>query len=103
MGGWNYVLILMGVIAFGPALIILFSKRVSRWKKVKWIIYSLIPLVILPVLITIALMIVFQGERNLVGLYSGMIFPLPTYASVWIVLFVFFRKNKISHENAVHI
>ncbi len=91
-----YLLIAMGLILFGPALIISFSKRVKKWKKVQWVIYSLLPLIIVPLIIAIGVKAVVPSETNLGGVYIGMIMPLPTYLSVWIMLFIFRRKNPLA-------
>lgn len=91
--GWGIVLIIMAAILFGPAIIILLSKRVAGWKKVRWVVYSLLPLLIVPVVIAIAVNMAMPTQKGLANLYMSTIYPIPTYASVWIVLLIFRIKN----------
>ncbi len=93
MGGWGIVLIVMAAILFGPAIIIAVSKRVAGWNKVRWVLHSLLPLLIVPLVIAIAINLVFPTEKGLANLYMSTIYPIPTYASVWIVFIIFRIKN----------
>ena len=89
----SYLTIIMLFMLFGPALIIAFSKRVKRWKKVQWVIYALLPIVIVPLVVTIGVQIIIPSEIDMSGVNAGLIMPIPTYLSVWIVLFIFKSKN----------
>ena len=94
MEGWGIVLALMFIILFGPAIIIVLSKRVAGWKKVRWVMYSLLPLFIIPVVSVAAIMLILPAEKkNLAGLYATPIMSISTYISVWLILLIFHIKT----------
>ena len=94
MGGWGIVLIVMVAILFSPALIITVSKRVAGWNKARWVVYSLLPILIVPLVVAVGVKLALPIEKKaLSGIYISSIMPIPTYISVWIVLLIFRIKN----------
>ena len=70
------------LVQFAPTFIIIFSKRVKGSKKLRWIAYSLLPIILIPLLAIVK----YDGNVSEVNIgYS--------YAYVWILLSIFILKN----------
>ena len=95
MTGWFIVYILMAVILFGPAILILASKRISGWKKAKWVAFALLPILLVPILVGVGVALYLGPNNQLAGVYTSSIIPIPTYLSVWIMFVAFRIKNPI--------
>ncbi len=83
------------VMVFGPGALILFSKRISGWGKVRWVFFSLLPWLIAQMAL-VAWMSIAPHEKQveLMMFGSGPIY-IATWVSAWLVYFMFrFRFKK---------
>lgn len=97
-------LLLKYIIALSPAVLVLFSKKVSGKTKAKWFLSILI----LPYLLKeIVFAIIYFTQRDILVIYGPIVLggwapaiPLTWYISAWAMYIYFRRKYKHSRDIA---
>ncbi|PYG03312.1 hypothetical protein D893_01177 [Thioalkalivibrio sp. ALE21] len=95
--GYLILIGVMAVILLAPAVIIAFSRQVRRWRKFKWIVLALLPIVLVPNVGIFLAALIFQGRPEGALMAQGPVM-LAWYLSPWVVLIVFFLMPDSGRE-----
>ena len=103
---WQLILIVDLLLAFGPAIIIIFSKKAKGKMKMKWVFYSIASVTLAPVLLIALLTVVFSiafGENGagFTFIAASIATPVISLFAGWFVLYLFFKKHKVTNPKAI--
>ncbi len=82
------------VMVFGPAILLLFTRRARGWLKARWVLYTLLPWIIgQTALLVWVLLASRESQVQLLMFGSGGIY-IATWIVTWIIYFVFRARFK---------
>lgn len=100
---WLQILLMDLLLAFGPAVIILFSKKASGKVKAKWFLYSVASVTLFPILLgglmTAVTLIVMGKNRTDLVILEGLAIPIFILFTGWLVLYLFYKKVRNTNPN----
>jgi hypothetical protein len=90
--GWALVLLIDLVLFFGPVVMIMLSKETTRKVKLKWSLYWISTIILLPILLGVIANVADLSEATK---YFSLLLLVPvSFISGWVILFIFNQKYK---------
>lgn len=89
---WIIIFLIDIFLAFGPAIMILLSKKAHGKIKMRWFIYCVVSVIFAPfaiVGIVMALTVLFLGHRTDLIFMEAFLVPVLELTSGWFVLYLF--------------
>lgn len=95
---WILILLADLFLIFGPAIMILFSKRVRGKAKTKWVLYcvasvTIVPLILISIMAALTAIFLGKNRTDLIVLEAMAIGVLGLFFG-WGVLYSFYKKTK---------
>src|SRR5438105_1892040 len=82
------------VMMFGPAVLILFSGRASGWRKVKWVLFSILPWVLGQVALVAWIYFAPREMQTQLMMFGSSGIYIATWVAAWSIYFIFLRRLK---------